>query len=104
MQDFDTFLSFAGLVQECKMETPVLMDETIHVTKTPDDVRVVVVHKIIDKITRKEKVTRVTLEINQIALTEIKQYANPPEGVHECIMATLVLLGDQPEDCKVNLI
>ncbi|XP_022313928.2 uncharacterized protein LOC111118656 [Crassostrea virginica] len=88
------------LVQECKMDTPVLMDETIHVSKTPDDVKVIVVHKIIDKVTRKEKVTRVTLEINQIALTEIKQYANPPEGVHECIMATLVLLGDQPEDCK----
>lgn len=84
------------------MHTPVLMDETINVSKTADDVRVVVTHKIMDKNTRKEKVTKVTLEINQIALTEIKQYANPPEGVHECIMATLVLLGDQPEDCKVK--
>ncbi|XP_061166103.1 uncharacterized protein LOC133175027 [Saccostrea echinata] len=88
------------LVEECKMETPVLMDEEIRVSKTPDVVRVVVTHKIMDKNTRKEKVSKVTLEINQIALTEIKQYANPPEGVHECIMATLVLLGDQPEDCK----
>ena len=86
------------------MDTPVLMDETIHVSKTTDDVKVIVVHKIIDKVTRKEKVTRLTLEINQIALTEIKQYANPPEGVHECIMATLVLLGDQPEDCKVRIV
>jgi uncharacterized cysteine cluster protein YcgN (CxxCxxCC family) len=80
------------------------MDETIHISKTADDIRVVVTHKIMDKNTRKEKVTKVTLEINQIALTEIKQYSNPPEGVHECIMATLVLLGDQPEDCKVNTI
>ena len=93
---------------ECRMDEPVVIEEVVEIKKRSDDkgmleITLMVAHKIIDRQTRKEKYSKMELEINQITLTEIKQYSSPPEGVHECIMATLLLLGDNIEEMKVIL-
>ncbi|KAK3091800.1 hypothetical protein FSP39_022723 [Pinctada imbricata] len=93
------------VVLECRMEEPVVIEEVVEMKKRSDEkgmleLTISVAHKIIDRLTRKEKRTKIELGINQITLTEIKQYSSPPEGVHECIMATLLLLGDNIEDLK----
>ena len=50
--------------------------------------------KILERLRRIEKLRHVLRHLDQQIIAEIKSYASPPEQVHQVMLATFVLLGE----------
>ena len=56
---------------------------------------------LIKSLERVRKLNKALLNMDQTTMLEIKKYANPPKLVHEVILATLLLLGNNEALTKV---
>ncbi len=59
--------------------------------------------RVLEQLKRIEKLKHEIMQLNQKTIAEIKSYSHPPEGVHQVMMASFVLLGDDPAKLKVSI-
>ena len=55
-----------------------------------------------DHLAKIEKLRHSVLNMESKTISEIRTYSNPPDGVHQCMMATFILLGHQLKEVKVS--
>ena len=67
-------------------------------------VQILLATRILERLNRVKKISSTVLEMNQNAITEMKKYQKPPDGVHQSLAATFLLLGEKPAMLKVNLL
>ncbi|XP_060082654.1 uncharacterized protein LOC132561948 [Ylistrum balloti] len=65
------------------------------------DLQIAMASRLKDQLLRIEKLRHSVLNMDQKAVSEIRTYANPPDGVHQSLMATFLLLGHPRKDVKI---
>ena len=68
------------------------------------DLQLALANRLKDQLERIEKLRHSVLNLDTKTIAEIKTYSNPPDGVHQSMMATFILLGNHPKEVKVGLI
>jgi len=58
--------------------------------------------QMIKSLKRIQKLKQAILKLDQNTMLEIKNYQNPPKGVHEVMISTLLILGDSEKATKVS--
>lgn len=66
------------------------------------DVQIILAEKLRDHLVKMEKLRHAVLDMEAKTIAEIKSYSNPPDGVHQCLTATFLLLGHQLKEVKVR--
>lgn len=66
------------------------------------DMQIALSLKILNRVKEIERITKPLLKMNQKMLTEMKKYQKPPNGVHQVLRATCLLLGDDPKHLRVT--
>jgi hypothetical protein len=61
-------------------------------------------HKLIVQLEMLEKLRHAVLNLDSKTIAEIKSFPHPPEGVHQTMMATFLLLGNTPKEVAVRQI
>ena len=67
------------------------------------DLQLALANRLKDQLERIEKLRHSVLNLDTKTIAEIKTYSNPPDGVHQSMMATFILLGNTPKEVKVQL-
>ena len=67
------------------------------------DLQLSVAASVRERLERLAKLHHAVLNLEGKTVTEIRTYANPPDGVHQAMMATFILLGNTPKEVKVGL-
>ncbi|XP_061165988.1 uncharacterized protein LOC133174911 [Saccostrea echinata] len=57
-------------------------------------VQILLAGRLLERYVRMKKIESTVIEMNQNAVTEMKKYAKPPNGVHQTLGATFLLLGE----------
>ncbi|XP_025109760.1 uncharacterized protein LOC112573518 isoform X2 [Pomacea canaliculata] len=65
------------------------------------DLQIAVASRLHEHLARLEKLRHSVLDMDQKTVAELKTYGSPPEGVHQSMMATFLLLGSPLKDVKV---
>ncbi|OWF35540.1 uncharacterized protein LOC110442809 isoform X2 [Mizuhopecten yessoensis] len=65
------------------------------------DLQIAMASRLKDQLMRIEKLRHSVLSMDQKTVSEIRTYSNPPDGVHQSLMATFLLLGNPKKDVKV---
>ena len=66
------------------------------------DLQLALANRLKDQLERIEKLRHSVLNLDTKTIAEIKTYSNPPDGVHQSMMATFILLGNTPKEVKVS--
>lgn len=66
------------------------------------DLQIALATRLHDHLARLEKLRHAVLNMDQKAVAELKTYGSPPEGVHQSMMATFLLLGSPMKEVKVG--
>ncbi|XP_071162987.1 uncharacterized protein [Mytilus edulis] len=88
--------------EACRRRNPKTIKKYINEAKEANfdhrlDMQIQLSTKILDRVTKVEKLMKPLLKMNQNMLTEMKKYMTPPESVHQILKATCILLGDDPK-------
>ena len=59
--------------------------------------------KVMEQLRRIEKLRHAILDLDQKTIAEIKSYSKPPDGVHQVMQATFLLLGNSEKEVKVGV-
>ncbi|KAH9504187.1 hypothetical protein Btru_065262 [Bulinus truncatus] len=62
------------------------------------DLQISLAVRLRDHLAKIEKLRHAVLNMESKTISEIKSYMNPPDGVHQCLMATFLLLGHPLKD------
>ncbi|XP_055886104.1 uncharacterized protein LOC106062437 isoform X1 [Biomphalaria glabrata] len=62
------------------------------------DLQIAMAIRLRDHLAKIEKLRHAVLNMESKTVSEIKSYTNPPDGVHQCLMATFLLLGHPLKD------
>lgn len=94
--------------EACRRRNPKTIKKYINEAKEANfdhrlDMQIQLSTKILDRVTKVEKLMKPLLKMNQNMLTEMKKYMTPPESVHQILKATCILLGDDPKKLQVKL-
>ncbi|XP_033737982.1 uncharacterized protein LOC117325677 isoform X2 [Pecten maximus] len=65
------------------------------------DLQIAMASRLRDQLLRIEKLRHSVLSMDQKTVSEIRTYSNPPDGVHQSLMAAFLLLGHPKKDVKV---
>ena len=57
---------------------------------------------LIKSLERVNRLKQAVLKLDQNTMLEMRNYQNPPKGVHEVMVATLLILGDSEKLTKVS--
>lgn len=63
--------------------------------------KIVVATRILGRIYKIDKVSKIVSKIDHKSLAELKKYQTPPNGVHQTLVAAFLLLGFGYDDVKV---
>ncbi|XP_063412842.1 uncharacterized protein LOC134695491 [Mytilus trossulus] len=90
------------MAEACRRRNPKTIKKYISEAKEANfdhrlDMQIQLSKKILDRVTKVEKLMKPLLKMNQNTLTEMKKYMTPPESVHQILKATCILLGDDPK-------
>lgn len=66
------------------------------------DLQLALANRLRDQLERIEKLRHSVLNLDSKTIAEIKTYSNPPDGVHQSMMATFILLGNTPKEVRVR--
>ncbi|XP_053394143.1 uncharacterized protein LOC123525111 isoform X4 [Mercenaria mercenaria] len=64
------------------------------------DLQLALANRLRDQLERIEKLRHSVLNLDSKTIAEIKTYSNPPDGVHQSMMATFILLGNAPKEVR----
>ncbi|KAL4236002.1 hypothetical protein ACF0H5_004390 [Mactra antiquata] len=64
------------------------------------DLQLALANRLKDQLERIEKLRHSVLNLDSKTIAEIKTYSNPPDGVHQSMMATFILLGNTPKEVR----
>ncbi|XP_052776433.1 uncharacterized protein LOC128214157 isoform X3 [Mya arenaria] len=64
------------------------------------DLQLALANRLRDQLERIEKLRHSVLNLDSKTIAEIKTYSNPPDGVHQSMMATFILLGNTPKEVR----
>uniref|UniRef100_A0A0B7AHJ6 KY-like immunoglobulin-like domain-containing protein n=1 Tax=Arion vulgaris TaxID=1028688 RepID=A0A0B7AHJ6_9EUPU len=64
------------------------------------DVQIALAIRLRDHLATIEKLRHTVLDMEAKTVSEIKSYSNPPDGVHQCMIATFLLLGHKLSEVK----
>ncbi|KAL5022837.1 hypothetical protein ScPMuIL_001992 [Solemya velum] len=64
------------------------------------DLQIALAARLKDRLQRIEKLKHSVLSMDQKTVAELKTYSNPPDGVHQSLMATFLILGHPLKDVK----
>ncbi|XP_053398594.1 uncharacterized protein LOC123558094 isoform X2 [Mercenaria mercenaria] len=64
------------------------------------DLQLAMANKLRDQLERIEKLRHSVLNLDSKTIAEIKTYSSPPDGVHQSMMATFILLGSAPKEVR----
>lgn len=67
------------------------------------DLQLALANRLRDQLERIEKLRHSVLNLDSKTIAEIKTYSNPPDGVHQSMMATFILLGNTPKEVRVSI-
>lgn len=67
------------------------------------DLQLALANRLRDQLERIEKLRHSVLNLDSKTIAEIKTYSNPPDGVHQSMMATFILLGNTPKEVRVGI-
>ena len=57
--------------------------------------------RMVQQLERLAALNKAVLDLNQKTIAELKSYSKPPAGVHQVMMATLMVLGENQAALKV---
>ena len=66
------------------------------------DLQLALANRLKDQLERIEKLRHSVLNLDSKTIAEIKTYSNPPDGVHQTMMACFILLGNTPKEVRVS--
>jgi len=66
------------------------------------DLQIAMASRLRDQLQRIEKLRHAVLSMDQKTVSEIRTYQNPPDGVHQSLMATFIMLGHSKKEVKVK--
>ena len=66
------------------------------------DLQIALASRLRDHLVKIDKLRHSVLNMESKTISEIKSYAKPPDGVHQCMIATFLLLGHQLKELKVG--
>uniref|UniRef100_K1R698 Kyphoscoliosis peptidase n=1 Tax=Magallana gigas TaxID=29159 RepID=K1R698_MAGGI len=58
-------------------------------------VQILLANRLLERYIRMKKIETTVIDMNQNAVTEMKKYTQPPNGVHQTLGATFLLLGEE---------
>lgn len=64
------------------------------------DLQLALANRLRDQLERIAKLRHAVLNLDTKTIAEIKTYSNPPDGVHQSMMATFILLGNTPKEVR----
>lgn len=64
------------------------------------DLQLALANRLKDQLERIEKLRHSVLSLDTKTIAEIKSYKSPPDGVHQSMMATFILLGNTPKEVR----
>ena len=67
------------------------------------DLQLALANRLKDQLGRIERLRHAVLSLTTPTIAEIKSYGNPPDGVHQSMMATFILLGNSPKEVRVGV-
>lgn len=67
------------------------------------DLQIVMAGRLRDQLHRIEKLRHSVLNMDKRTVSEIRNYGNPPDGVHQSIQAACLLLGHTKKEVKVRI-
>lgn len=65
-------------------------------------VQILLANRLLERYIRMKKIETTVIDMNQNAVTEMKKYTQPPNGVHQTLGATFLLLGEEATVVKVT--
>ncbi|KAK3091122.1 hypothetical protein FSP39_017265, partial [Pinctada imbricata] len=94
-----------NLMEATLCKDPVMLRDAIvraqkHNSNMSLTVQILLATRILEHLNRVKKISSTVLELNQNAITEMKKYQKPPDGVHQSLAAAFLLLGEKPKELK----
>ena len=65
-------------------------------------VQILLAGRLLERYLRMKRIENTVIDMNQNAVTEMKKYTKPPNGVHQTLGATFLLLGEEASVVKVS--
>ncbi|XP_059151708.1 uncharacterized protein LOC131937939 isoform X2 [Physella acuta] len=99
-QQLDIMKAKAELVEATQRRDMAALEKAIAKAKSVNgkhdlDLQIALAVKLREHLAKIEKLRHAVLNMEGKTISEIKSYSNPPDGVHQCLMATFLLLGHQ---------
>lgn len=66
------------------------------------DLQIAMASRLQEHLQKIEKLRHAVLNMQQTTVSELRNYSNPPDGVHQTLMATFLLLGHSMKNLKVG--
>ena len=100
---------FTELTQACQRRDLDLLKKAIARAKEVNhehmlDLQLALANRLKDQLERIERLRHAVLNLDTKTIAEIKTYSNPPDGVHQSMMATFILLGNTPKEVRVRVL
>ena len=105
--NYPVYVLFSEMTGAIRIRKPEIIEKCIEEANEANfdhhlDMQIMLAKKILKRVKEIERLTKPLLKMNQNMVTEIKKYQTPPEGVHHVLLATCILLGDDPNQLQVK--
>ncbi|XP_035825245.1 uncharacterized protein LOC101856339 [Aplysia californica] len=104
-QQLEILKAKAALMDASQIRTISALEKAIEAAKAVNtnhelDLQIALAARLKEHLAKIEKLRHSVLNMESKTISEIKSYSKPPDGVHQCMMATFLLLGHQHKDVK----